>query len=214
MPSRDVSRREFIGAAAIAVAGSPILFGRAYSAFAAGQGPSYTPPVSPRTTLNFNLDWKFIREDVPGGEVTAFDDSKWATVSTPHTFNDVDSFRQLISHGGGDRGTYKGLSWYRKHFRLAADLAGHKIFLEFEGMRQAGDIFLNGKQIGLCENGITAYGLTSPMRRTSGPRRTYSRSRSTTRLPTRNAPQASLLNGMRTISTPTTAASTGTSGCT
>jgi beta-galactosidase len=159
MPSRDVSRREFIGAAAIAVAGSPVLFGPAYSAFAAGQGPSYTPPVSPRATLNFNLDWKFIREDVPGGEVTAFDDSKWATVSTPHTFNDVDSFRQLISHAGGDRGTYKGLSWYRKHFRLPADLAGHKIFLEFEGMRQAGDIFLNGKQIGLYENGITAYGL-------------------------------------------------------
>jgi beta-galactosidase len=77
----------------------------------------------------------------------------------PHTFNDVDSFRQLISHAGGDRGTYKGLSWYRKHFRLPADLAGHKIFLEFEGMRQAGDIFLNGKQIGLYENGITAYGL-------------------------------------------------------
>jgi beta-galactosidase len=34
-----------------------------------------------------------------------------------------------------------------------------KIFLEFEGMRQAGDIFLNGKQIGLYENGVTAYGL-------------------------------------------------------
>jgi beta-galactosidase len=109
--------------------------------------------------LNFNLDWKFIREDVPGAEDTAFDDSQWATVSLPHTFNDVDSFRQLISHGGGDRGTYKGLSWYRKHFRLPADLSGHKIFLEFEGMRQAGDIFLNGKQIGLYENGITAYGL-------------------------------------------------------
>ena len=137
----------------------PVLFGPAYPTFAAGQGPSYTPPVSPRATLNFNLDWKFIREDVPGAEVTAFDDSQWATVSLPHTSNDVDSFRQLISHGGGARGTYKGLSWYRKHFRLPADLSGHKIFLEFEGMRQAGDIFLNGKQIGLYENGITAYGL-------------------------------------------------------
>jgi|CZKL01.1.fsa_nt_gi beta-galactosidase len=159
MPSRDVSRREFLGAAAIATAGLPILFGSAYPAFAAGQGPSYSPPISPRATLNFNLDWKFIREDIPGGEVTAFDDSAWETVSTPHTFNDVDSFRQLISHGGGDRGTYKGLSWYRKHFRVPADLAGHKIFLEFEGIRQAGDIFLNDKQIGLYENGITAYGL-------------------------------------------------------
>ena len=159
MSSRHVSRREFLGAAAIAAAGLPVLFGPAYPTFAAGQGHSYTPPVSPRARLNLNLDWKFLREDVPGAEVTAFDDSQWATVSLPHTFNDVDSFRQLISHGGGDRGTYKGLSWYRKHFRLPADLSGHKIFLEFEGMRQAGDIFLNGKQIGLYENGITAYGL-------------------------------------------------------
>jgi beta-galactosidase len=159
MSSRHVSRREFLGAAAIAAAGLPVLFRPAYPAFATGQGPAYTRPVSPRATLNFNLDWKFLREDAPGAEVTAFDDSQWATVSLPHTFNDVDSFRQLISHGGGDRGTYKGLSWYRKHFRLPADLSGHKIFLEFEGMRQAGDIFLNGKQIGLYENGITAYGL-------------------------------------------------------
>ena len=60
----------------------------------------------------------------------------------------------IISHGGGDRGTYKGLSWYRKHFRLPAALAGHKVFLEFEGMRQAGDIYLNGKAVGLYENGV------------------------------------------------------------
>ena len=119
----------------------------------------YAPPVSPRQTINFNPGWKFIRQDVPGAENPKFDDSSWTTVSTPHSFNDVDSFRVLISHGGGDRGTYKGLAWYRKHFKLPAELAGNKIFLEFEGMRQAGDIFLNGKNVRLYENGVTAYGL-------------------------------------------------------
>ena len=43
--------------------------------------------------------------------------------------------------------------------QTAADLSGHKVFLEFEGMRQAGDIYLNGKQVGLYENGVTAYGI-------------------------------------------------------
>lgn len=109
--------------------------------------------------LNFNYGWKFIREDVSGAEAPSFDDSKWTDVATPHSFNDVDSFRTIISHGGGDRGTYKGLSWYRKHFKLPPDLSGHKVFLEFEGMRQAGDIFLNGRQVGLYENGVTAYGI-------------------------------------------------------
>ena len=119
----------------------------------------YVPPKSPRAKFNFNLDWKFIREDVTGAEAPAFDDKAWSTVSLPHSFNDVDSFRQIISHGGGDRGTFKGVVWYRKHFKLPASLAGNKVFLEFEGMRQAGDIFLNGKPVGLYENGITAYGI-------------------------------------------------------
>ena len=159
MSRRPLSRREFLGAATVAAAGFPILYRAGQPAFAATPAAAYTPPQSPRATLNFNLDWKFIREDVSGAEVPAFDDSKWTTVSTPHSFNDVDSFRKIISHGGGDRGTYKGLSWYRKHFKLPARLAGHRVFLEFEGMRQAGDIYLNGKQVGLYENGVTAYGI-------------------------------------------------------
>jgi beta-galactosidase len=121
--------------------------------------PRYTPPASPRVTYNFNPGWKFIRQDVPGAQEVSFDDSQWETVSTPHSFNDVDSFRVIIDHSGGDRGTYKGLSWYRKHFKLPADAAGSKVFVEFEGMRQAGDIYFNGKPFGLYENGITGYGV-------------------------------------------------------
>jgi beta-galactosidase len=131
----------------------------ALSGGARAQTVAYAPPQSPRSKLNFDLNWKFIREDVPGAEAPSFDDSVWTTVSAPHTFNDVDSFRRIIFHSGGDRGTYKGLAWYRKHFKLPAKLAGDKIFLEFEGMRQAGDIYLNGKQVGLYENGVTAYGV-------------------------------------------------------
>ena len=85
------------------------------------QGP-YAPPASPRQIINFNPAWKFIRQDVAGAENPSFDDSKWTTVSTPHSFNDVDSFRTIISHSGGDRGTFKGVVWYRKHFKLPAEI--------------------------------------------------------------------------------------------
>jgi beta-galactosidase len=162
MSSRKVTRRDFVSASSFIALGLPVVLGRSYPLFAAPAASStatYTPPQSPRTTLNFNLDWRFIREDIPGAEAPAFDDAAWSSVATPHSFNDVDSFRKLISHGGGDTGTYKGLAWYRKHFRLPAALANHRVFLEFEGMRQAGDIFLNGKQVGLYENGVTAYGI-------------------------------------------------------
>ncbi len=139
------------------IAITPVIW--ALSGGASAQTAPYAPPVSPRAKLNFDLNWKFIRQDVAGAEAPGFDDSAWSTISTPHSFNDIDSFRQIISHSGGDSGTYKGLAWYRKHFKLPANLAGDKIILEFEGMRQAGDIFLNGRQVGLYENGVTAYGV-------------------------------------------------------
>ena len=44
-------------------------------------GPAFTPPASPRITYNFNSDWKFIRQDVPGAQEVSFEDSLWETVS-------------------------------------------------------------------------------------------------------------------------------------
>jgi beta-galactosidase len=163
MSSQQLSRRRFVGDASLIAVGLPVVLGRTYPSFASsiaeGQASPYSPPESPRSTVNFNLDWRLFRDDAKDAEAVAFDDSKWATICTPHSFNDVDSFRAIISHSGGDRGTYKGIAWYRKHFKLPAELAGHNLFIEFEGFRQAGDIFLNGKAIGLSENGVNAYGI-------------------------------------------------------
>ena len=52
-----------------------------------------------------------------------------------------------------------GPACYRKHFKLPAGAEGNKIFLEFEGMRQAGRFFVNGKPIGKYENGVTPCGI-------------------------------------------------------
>jgi len=125
--------------------------------FAAGM--IFTPPVSPHADYDFNPGWKFIRKDVAGAEQTSFDDSKWATVSAPHTYNDVDSYTDFISHSGGDRRAWSGIAWYRKHFKLPAAAKDGKVFLEFEGLKQAGRFWVNGKFAGKFENGITACGL-------------------------------------------------------
>ena len=124
----------------------------------AGDAP-FAAPASPRLIYNFDADWKFIRQDVVGAESPKFDDAKWESVSTPHTYNDVDTFNKIISHSGGQRGAYMGVAWYRKHFALPENLTGRKVVVEFEGMRQAGQVFVNGKAVGLSENGVTAYGL-------------------------------------------------------
>jgi beta-galactosidase len=119
----------------------------------------YAPPASARAVYNFNPGWKFIKGDVVGAEKPGFNDSAWATVSTPHTYNDADSYQVIISHSGGDRGAYAGIAWYRKHFKLPANAKGGKVFLEFEGLKQAGRFWVNGKSAGKFENGITSCGL-------------------------------------------------------
>jgi beta-galactosidase len=118
-----------------------------------------TPYTPPRLDYDFNPGWKFFKGDVTNAEQVAFADSNWADVSAPHTYNDVDSYTQIISHSGGDRFPYAGIAWYRKHFKLPASAKDGKVFLEFEGLKQAGRFWVNGKFVGKFENGITACGL-------------------------------------------------------
>ncbi|MBS1792780.1 MAG: DUF4982 domain-containing protein [Acidobacteria bacterium] len=105
-----------------------------------------------RTSYNFNADWRHFVGDAAGAEKPDFDDTGWKTVSTPHAWNEDDAFRRDI------RDLSTGIAWYRKHFKLPADAAGKKIFLEFEGIRQAGEFYLNGRFVGRHENGVSAFG--------------------------------------------------------
>lgn len=120
---------------------------------------SYTPPASPNAVYDFNPGWKFFRGDAPGAEQPDFDDSQWASVGAPHTWNDTDTYDELISHGGGERHEYTGIGWYRKYFKLPASAKDGKVFLEFEGLKQAGMFWVNGKFAGKYENGVTPVGL-------------------------------------------------------
>jgi beta-galactosidase len=120
---------------------------------------AFIPPPSPHAVYNFNPGWKFFKGDVTNAEQGDFDDSKWTDVSAPHTYNDADSFERIISHGGGDRNAWSGIVWYRKHFKLPAGAKDGKVFLEFEGLKQAGRFWVNGKFVGKYENGVTPVGL-------------------------------------------------------
>src|SRR5580698_7179346 len=119
----------------------------------------FIPPASPNAIFDFNPDWKFIKGDLTGAEQADFDDSKWAGVSAPHTWNDTDTFDEIISHSGGERHEYMGIGWYRKHFKLPASAKDGKVFLEFEGLKQAGRFWVNGEFVGKYENGVTPVGL-------------------------------------------------------
>ena len=125
----------------------------------AANGAVFTPPTSSHADYNFNPGWRFIREEVAGAEQIKCDDSQWAAVSAPHTYNDVDSYTGFINHSSGDRRAWSGIAWYRKHFKLPAAAKEGKVFLELEGLKQAGRFWVNGAFVGQHEDGVTPCGL-------------------------------------------------------
>ncbi|WP_316807767.1 glycoside hydrolase family 2 protein [Pedobacter agri] len=104
-----------------------------------------------RKTYNFNPGWKLFVGDNENASATDFDDQTWKTITLPHAWNEDEAFKKSIEQ------LSTGIAWYRKHFKVA-DAKDQKVFLEFEGIRQAGEFYLNGKFIGRHENGVTAFG--------------------------------------------------------
>lgn len=105
-----------------------------------------------RAKFNFNSGWKVFVGDIESAKEANFSDGSWKNVTVPYAWNEDEAFKKDIA----DIST--GIAWYRKHFKLPATAKGSKVFLEFEGIRQAGDFYLNGKYIGLHENGVMAFG--------------------------------------------------------
>lgn len=107
---------------------------------------------SDRIKYNFNSQWVLNIGDLENGEDTGLNDSSWKKVTLPRAFNEEEAFKVAIDQ------LTDTIVWYRKHFRLPKSDQGKKVFLEFEGIRFGGEFFINGKSVGLHENGVMAAG--------------------------------------------------------
>jgi len=108
--------------------------------------------AQPRTKYNFNPGWLVMVGDPANAQMPNFDDSSWKRVTLPYAWNEDSAFKVSIQN------LPTGIAWYRKHFQVPASAHGQRVFLEFEGIRQAGDVYLNGKFIGRHEDGVSAFG--------------------------------------------------------
>lgn len=85
-----------------------------------------------------------------------YDDAAWQDVTLPHTFNDADLFRARIRDEGS--GQKRTVGFYRNWLDVPNDKKGHKILLEFEGMRQTCYLYVNGRLCGYYEAGTAPFG--------------------------------------------------------
>jgi beta-galactosidase len=154
-----MKRREFLGLVAAGMVMPWPAFGSREAAFT-------------RRRANFNAGWLFRRQAHGGGALGSFDrnatiglevepeflhapdalflDSSWDQINLPHTWNAIDGSDEIA-------GYFRGLGWYRKHFFLGEELRGKRISLEFEGVNQVSEFWLNGKPVGEHKGGYTSF---------------------------------------------------------
>lgn len=108
--------------------------------------------ASPRRTYNLNPGWLSSTGDPAGAQQPGFDDSGWRPVTLPHAFNETEAFARDIKQ------LSTGITWYRKRITLPRTAPHGKALLEFEGVRQAAEVWVNGRSVALSENGVMAFG--------------------------------------------------------
>ena len=105
---------------------------------------------TPREVLNLNPSWKYSRGDDAGAARPAYDDSAWERVGLPHSF----SIPYFMS-----KDFYVGYGWYRREVDLTAKQLKKKIFLEFDGVFQEAEVFVNGVRAGSHVGGYTGFSI-------------------------------------------------------
>jgi beta-galactosidase len=113
------------------------------------QSPAATPGVAaPRLALSLNREWKFALGDFAGAETPGFGDETWNTVGLPHSFSEP----YFLSSD-----FYTGYGWYRKHLTIPPAWRRKRVFLEFDGVFQVAEAFVNGRNVGSHRGGYTGF---------------------------------------------------------
>jgi len=148
---RDVLTQAALGAVVAAV--SPLV-GRAQALVAQGN--------EMRSRVSFDLGWKFFQGDAAGAQMPNFADASWRDVDLPHDWSIEGAFDQAAPSSGPGAYLPTGIGWYRKRFRVPGADRGRIVLLEFDGVYQNSEVWINGQYLGLRPYGYVpfAYELT------------------------------------------------------
>ncbi|MDP9046572.1 MAG: glycoside hydrolase family 2, partial [Bacteroidota bacterium] len=106
-----------------------------------------------RTVADFDKGWHFHLGDVNGGEKAGVSDGSWRTLNLPHDWSIEGKFSKdnpASPEGGALPG---GIGWYRKTFTVPADQKNKLVYIDFDGVYQKSDVWINGHHLGFRPNG-------------------------------------------------------------
>ena len=83
-------------------------------------------------------------------------DGAWRKLDLPHDWAIEGPFRLELT-GETGKLPWKGIGWYRKHFKVPATDSGKQIFLDFDGAMAYAQIWLNGQYVGTWPYGYNSF---------------------------------------------------------
>jgi beta-galactosidase len=119
---------------------------------ATGQANAQTAPAGggrgPRVRDSFDFGWKFLKGDAPGAQQPDFADANWKDVDLPHDFSIEGPFSENAPAKGQGGFLPTGVGWYRKHFSIPESYRDRKVSVEFDGVYQLSEVWINGRSLG------------------------------------------------------------------
>jgi beta-galactosidase len=128
-----------------------------YAMFAILLLATLKPFAQTRQKLDFDKSWRFNLGAVENGEKVTLNDSKWRVLNLPHDWSIEGTFSKenpATPEGGALPG---GLGWYRKTFTVPAASKGKLVYIDFDGVYQKSDVWINGHHLGFRPNGYISF---------------------------------------------------------
>jgi beta-galactosidase len=117
---------------------------------------SSNPPSSTgRLYVDMDAGWSFSRGDFANAMSADFDDSSWQRVNVPHDWSSEGPFGPGFASGNGY--APGGIGWYRKHFRLDASERDKLVAIEFDGVYDYAEVWVNGSFVGGRPYGYSSF---------------------------------------------------------
>jgi len=155
--SRELTRRAFLGDAALLGVGSAMGLDNAL----AGEAAAEAKPIDGREGMvrksSFDDGWSFSRGDIPNGQSPDATGGNWTAVDLPHDWSIAGPFSETEPCGSEGGYLPTGIGWYRKSFRLAQSDAGRRMLLQFDGVYQCSDVWINGQHLGTRPYGFIPF---------------------------------------------------------
>ena len=116
-----------------------------------------------RVRESFDFGWRFTRGDPAGAQAPDFADSAWRAVDLPHDWSIEGPYDESAPTSGAGGYLPAGIGWYRRRFAMPASEQGRIVLLEFDGVYQNSEVWINGHLLGRRPYGFVpfAYELTA-----------------------------------------------------